>query len=135
MQHENERMTQSGMANHPAGSNLCPWPSRMPDPLERLAASAEAGHALDGNGVAMMKIFSSTVLAAFLLAAPVIADAAATSGAGDSASAYSANARHPYAVLDFQNGIHLTPTSPVRGGNAEPLDGTLRLLNRTGSGR
>jgi hypothetical protein len=89
-----------------------------------------------------MKTFSGAVLIAFLLAAPVIADAAtaenaasATQSGASASSVYAANASHPYAVLDDQDDAHLMPTSPVSRSNVRPLDGTLRLLNRTGSGR
>jgi len=86
-----------------------------------------------------MKTLAGGMLAALLLAAPVIADAATASNAavdgGSTRSVYGANASRPYAILDFQNDTHLMPTSPVSRDGVQPLDGTLRLLNRTGSGR
>ncbi len=95
-----------------------------------------------------MKILSGAVLAALLLAAPVVADAATAANAGNATQSpvaamdggamawgYAANVSRPYAVLDFQDGAHVMPVSPVSRSTVRPIDGTLRLLNRTGSGR
>jgi hypothetical protein len=78
-----------------------------------------------------MKTFLGVALSALVLTAPVISEAASQT----QSAAYSN--QHPYAVLDYQNGVHLMPTSPVahRGAFAPALrDSTAALMNQTGDG-
>jgi hypothetical protein len=92
-----------------------------------------------------MKTILGATLAALVLAAPMLATAATVwnaanqqpelmaANAGATSSTYSES--HPYAVLDYQNGVHLMPSSPVARNAQVPYDHTLALVNRTGGDR
>ena len=88
-----------------------------------------------------MKTFFGVALSALVLLAPVVSEAASvpqTASVPQSAvfaSGY--DAQHPNAYLDYQNGIHLMPISPVaRGAAGVPLQNSAdALMNRTGGER
>jgi hypothetical protein len=78
-----------------------------------------------------MKGFLGVALSALVLMAPVVSEAASQT----QSAAYSN--QHPYAWLDYQNGVHLMPSSPVarRAASAPELrDSTAALMNQTGDG-
>jgi hypothetical protein len=79
-----------------------------------------------------MKTFFGVALAALMLTAPVVSEAASRT----QSVAY--NNQHPYAWLDYQNGVHMMPSSPVarRASSAPVLRcGTCELMNETGGDR
>ena len=88
-----------------------------------------------------MKTFFGVALSALVLLAPVVSEAASvpqTASVAQSAvfaSGYAA--QHPYAYLDYQNGVHLMPISPVARGAASPMlqNSAAGLMNRTGGER
>ncbi|HTU54641.1 MAG TPA: hypothetical protein VMF62_11785 [Acetobacteraceae bacterium] len=98
-----------------------------------------------------MKTFLGVALSAFVLAAPVVSEAASVSrtaaqpqssvAASDPAGttyASSYAAQHPYAWLDYQDGVHLMPVSPVAhaGATGPVVQCTVcELMNRTGGER
>ena len=90
-----------------------------------------------------MKTFLGVALSALVLMAPLVSDAASvvrTAGQPLSSATASASyaSQRPYAFLDYANGIHLMPISPVarRAASAPALRcGTCVLMNETGNGR
>ncbi|HTU53444.1 MAG TPA: hypothetical protein VMF62_05685 [Acetobacteraceae bacterium] len=74
------------------------------------------------------------MIAAFLLAAPLIADVATTGNAGSETRSGVTVVSRPYAVLALQDGGHLMPMSPARWSGVHPFGGSFKLFNRTGSG-
>ncbi len=77
-----------------------------------------------------MKAFLGVALSALVLAAPVFGVAQTIN--------QPANSEHPYAVLDYQDGVHLKPAFPLahRQSTAPVLrDSTMALVNKTGAGR
>ncbi len=79
-----------------------------------------------------MKTFLGIALSALVLMAPVISEAASPT----QSAAY--GNQHPFAQLDYQNGIHLMPASPVaHRAIAAPTqrDSTMSLVNQTGGER
>ncbi len=88
-----------------------------------------------------MKTFFGVALTALVLLAPAISEAASVAQTAgqpqSSASAATTYAQqHPYAVLDYQNGLHLMPVSPVSRSatTVAPRDSTLGLVDATGNG-
>jgi hypothetical protein len=89
-----------------------------------------------------MKTFLGVALTALVLLAPALSEAqtrtqpqSAVTAATTSAPSY--NRQHPYAVFDYQDGVHLMPISPVSRSAAvvaAPRDSTLGLVDATGNG-
>ncbi|HTU54050.1 MAG TPA: hypothetical protein VMF62_08775 [Acetobacteraceae bacterium] len=96
-----------------------------------------------------MKTFLGVALTALVLLAPALSDAASVAQTAGQPQATSTDpawttyasgygAQHPYAWLDYQDGIHLMPVSPVaHSGATGPAvrDSSAALMNRTGGER